>query len=218
MNTVKFPALIACAALAACANLTGNPDNNDALMAHITESEREQVNQSRAALDEASDNLARASQDVVLANAELDLAHSDLDLIKARVEQAEAAVVVAENGTEEELEQARSELLDAQARELPQKDLIDWHKCEVARCKKAETLAEREVDLAEGNVGLVKARAFAGSGQAGSSAVDVAGHEARVRNLEEKVALAAVELDAAARECEVARSNYERVSSVQRSQ
>ena len=209
MHIVRITALFACAALSACTNLSGEPQSNDSMMAYLSDSQRDAINESRAELDERNDNLAIARQDVVLAKAELNLARSELDMVKARIDRAEAAVAVAQTGTEAELEAANAKLLAAEAAALPQNELIHWHECEVTRCRKAEALARRERDLATAGVELVKARAFAESDRVGAGEVDVTRNEESVREFEKQVALAAVELEAATTECAVAESRYE---------
>lgn len=209
MHIVKLTALFSCLALSACTNLSGKPESNDSMMAYVSDSQRDMINESRAELYERNDNLAIARQDVVLAKAELNLARSELDMVKARIDRAEASVAVAQSGTDADLEAANARLLAAKAEVEPQNELISWRELEIARCQKAETLARRERDLATARVELVKARAFAESGRAGSSEVDVTANEERVREFEKQVALAVVELDAATTESAVAERRFE---------
>ncbi|MCC7170858.1 MAG: DUF4398 domain-containing protein [Planctomycetes bacterium] len=209
MNVLHRTALLASFLLGACSGLRQEPVTDDALMAHLTESQREQIDAARAEHDHRSDDLAQARQDVERAKAQQQLAKTDLSVAEARVDAAESAVAVAATGTTDEMTEAREALVVAEAKVVPHRDLIHWRECDVTRAEKAALLAEREEELALARVGLEKARAFSKSDRASAADVDVPKHEARVRECQRLSALARVELDAAARECNVAEKSYD---------
>ncbi len=209
MRFTHFTGLATCLALTACSALSPGPQNDDALMEHLDESQLSEINTARAELDERADALATARRDVLRAEAEHDLAKADLDLVQARADHAEAAVAVAKTGTEDELREANEALHVAHADVAPQRDLIHWRKCEIARTEKAAALAERELELAEARVELVKARAYSETNQAGAREVDVLGFEKLVSERQEQAAKAEVELEAARRDCTMAQRTYD---------
>jgi hypothetical protein len=218
MDFAKITSVACGLALAACSNLSTDPVAHDELMVHLSDPQRAEIDEARAAQAQRGDELAFAREVVVRAKAEKELAETDLELAKARVESAEARIEVARTGSAEELQEATDELHEARARLAPQEELIHWHAREIARCEKAALLAERELELAEAHVGLAKARAFVQVDQATAQEIDVAKHEARVNDCQRKAEHAAVELQAAERDCALALRNYDEAVVVARSE
>lgn len=209
MSITNYTGILACLSLAACSGLSNQSDNNDSLIEHVSETERAEINAARAEYDQASDAHAGTRQEVVRAKAACALAQADLELAEARVEHAEAVEAAAKTGTEDELRDATEELRVARADVQPQRDLIHWRECELSRCEKAAVLAECEQELAEARVGLVKARAFAQVDQAASRNIDVPAQEALVIDRQERASIAAVELEASRRSCDLAQRTFD---------
>ncbi|MCE9595770.1 MAG: hypothetical protein K8S98_16395 [Planctomycetes bacterium] len=214
MHFVHYAGLVACLALAGCSNLRHDNEDNDSLIAHLSDAQRKPIDAARTEQDHRSDELAVAHQDVVRAKAEHDLAKSDLDVADARVDKAKAVVAVAETGSTDDMTDAREGLRVAEAKLIPQRELIRLRECQVTRSEKAETLARREHELAVARVELEKSRAFAKIDRAQSRNVDVPQSEAVVREAEKQVALARVELDAASGDCDVVERSYDDKKSV----
>jgi hypothetical protein len=209
MTAIRLTAALTCLALAACTNTGRKTDAHDSLMANITAEQRRPIDDARAQHDRCTDALASARQEVVRAEAQADVAKQDLSLAEARVKKASAVVSVAETGSTSDLESARESLRTAEAAVAPQRELIHWRAAQVTRSECAATLAEREEALAAARVELAKARAFVDVDQAAARDIDVGANEACVSECQKQAALANVELEAAARDCDQAERAYE---------
>jgi hypothetical protein len=209
MKFIHAPILVACLAVTACTTSARHGGSNDSIIGTLSDAQRAEIDEARAAQDRRGDELAAARQDVVRAKAQCNVAKKDLDLLEAKVDKAEAVVAVAETGTADDLEKAREELRTAEAKLGAQRELIRWRECEVTRCEKAEIVADRVLALAAANVEFEKARAFSKTDRASGRSVDLAARDAEVRECQTRVSHAKVELEGAASECSAAEQAYD---------
>lgn len=209
MKIASLTALAACIALTSCLSTSRQPGDQDSMMASLSPAQRVLIDEARSEHDRRTDELALARRDVTRAQAERAQAKTDLAAAEQRVDQAEAKVAVAETGTTEDLETAREGVRVAKAKVVPQHDMIRWRDCNLTRCEKAETLAQRSQDLAAARVDLEKERAFAKSDRADARNTDVSKYETRVNDLRTRESVARVELEGAVRQCTLAEQNYD---------
>lgn len=209
MKLYQYAAL-SCLAIAACNTTTRDAGSHDSLMSNLSAAQRRPIDEARSEQDRRTDAMEASRQAIVRAKAERDLARKNLDVAEANVAQAEAALSVAQTGTPAELQAAGQDLSTAKADVLPKREVIRWHDTEIARCERASALAKREEALAAARVDLAKAHAFAGVDNTSARAVDVAHDEASVSEAQKQVAIASAELDAATRDCAMARGVYEK--------
>ena len=209
MKIASLTALAACIAMTACLSTSRQPGDHDAMMASLSPAQRVLIDEARSEHDRRTDELALARRDVTRAQAERAQAKTDLAAAEQRVDQAEAKVAVAETGTTEDLETAREGVRVAKAKVVPQHDMIRWRDCNLTRCEKAETLAQRSQDLAAARVDLEKARAFSKSDRADARHADVSRYETLVNERRTRESVARVELEGAVRQCTLAEQNYD---------
>lgn len=209
MTALRLTAALTCLALAACTTTGSSTDAHDSLIANMSAEQRRPIDDARAKHDRSSDALASARQEVVRAEAQADVAKQELTLAETRVKKAAAVVSVAETGSTSDLETARESLRTAEAAVEPQRELIRWRAAQVKRSECAATLAEREESLAAARVELAKARVFVEVDRAAARDIDVGANEARISECQKQAALANVELEAAARDCDQAERAYE---------
>ena len=209
MNLIRFTGMATCLVLSACSTFSEHVDTDDSLMGYLSTDQRKPIDNAQHEHDRRSYELATARQHVDLATKELVVSNKELALAEARVDKAEALVEVAETGTTEDLADSREEFRVIQASTVPQRELVRWHECEVARREQAETLAKRSMELSGARMDLEKARAFLEVDQASARHIDVGANEAHVREAEKRTSLAEVELEAATLECTVAKRRYD---------
>ncbi|MCY3001149.1 MAG: hypothetical protein NTV21_05030 [Planctomycetota bacterium] len=209
MKIASLTALAACIAMTSCLSTSRQPGDQDSMMASLSPAQRVLIDEARSEHDRRTDELALARRDVTRAQAERAQAKTDLVAAEQRVDQAEAKVAVAVTGTTEDLETAREGVRVAKAKVVPQHDMIRWRDCNLTRCEKAETLAQRSQDLAAARVDLEKERAFAKSDRADARNTDVSKYETLVNDLRTRESVARVELEGAVRQCTLAEQNYD---------
>jgi hypothetical protein len=188
--------------LSACSSTPWNdsePQPVDAgLLAHVPESERQEIQEARADRAQVREDLAIVEREAQEVASRLDLAADDLDVLEARLDEAEERVEHAEEfGTQEDLADARDRLYDSQAAVRLARTKISYYDDLRALAKRMVDLQEARLELATARVELSEAAAIARLDRPAAQEVEVHAYEERVRRLEDEVAANQVEVRAA---------------------
>ncbi|MEX1025801.1 MAG: hypothetical protein WD226_12080 [Planctomycetota bacterium] len=177
------------------------PRVDRALLAHISENDRQAVAAERNELADARDSVATAKSDFERAKMAHKLAQDELDLAKQRVEAKRASVrLVRQPGGRDDIEAAENELQQAIDREEALQTKVKLRRHQVQLAEAAVNYEEARVDLAEAQVELTMANAVATVERTDVDPLDVERFQERVRQARTEVEVAKVKMEAAAQD------------------
>lgn len=182
---------------------------DNSMLQHVAADERGELTDARQAADVARDAHAAAKVDTQNAIDRRKLADRDLEIAQAELKRAEAAMKIAENGTQEELVQAKQTVSDAKALVASVRSRTTLRDRQVDLTKALEDLSLRNNELAQAKVEATKAHAVKELDRPQAKSIDVGTFEHQVRECQEKVQLAEVRVDAARKEVKAARTSYD---------
>jgi len=199
-------------ALAACQTDNRYPSKVDpALLEYVNESGRNKIAEARRARDEAADAVAAAQRRAEQPRRELEVEQAARRVEEAKLQQAnteqrvdQQAAAVEGNGSDgasvrdASVEKARAGLQLAD-------DRIAWRREGIATADREVDLAKARLELARARVALVEAQALRDTDRPEADHIDVAPIERDLRARESDVEVAKVRLDAAQRECDLAK-------------
>jgi hypothetical protein len=182
---------------------------DDSMLVNVSKGDHGDINDAREAAGVARDAYAAAKVETVRATDRRHLADRDLEVAQAEVKRADEAVVLAQHGTQADLEHANKARADAGTVVAAARSRIDLRDRQVTWAKRYEDLKQQNNNLAQAKVEAVKAHAVAKLDRPEAHRIDVAAFERQVRDEQEAVNVAQVKLDAAKKEVVAMRETYD---------
>lgn len=207
--------LLACSALlliASCQTTSAVPRPatiDPALLADLNADQRAAIDEARLAREAAADALAGAKRNCDLAKERIDITKADLDVSRAQVERAKETTDLGRKGTNEDLAAAKGNVDKAKDELAAKQQLLDVRKYQVELAKAEVEVHEQRLQLADATLELTKARAVAGIDRPSAKSIDIASHEAVVRQQQTDLEVAEVKARAAEKEVQVVAADYE---------
>jgi hypothetical protein len=187
---------------ASCASApweSGGPDPVDSgLLTYVPESQRAPIEEARAHRGEAQEDLAIARRDLQQAGSRVDLSERDSDALEERLDEAQAQVEHAhEYGTQAEYQTAQDRVESAQRAVSLAHAKTRYYEDIQEYAERVVDMEEQTLELAQARVQLSEAEAISALDRPAAQGVDVAAYREHVRELEDEVAMARIEVRAA---------------------
>ncbi len=183
---------------------------DNSMLQHVSPGDRADITEARKAADAARDAYSAAKAESIQTTDRRKVCSQELEIARAEQKRAEAVQTAAQNGSEEELNDAKQGVAEAKTLVTSVQSRIELRDVQVEHAAGIEELKLKENELAQARVELAAARAVKRLNRPESKSVDVAAYERQVRKQQEEVKLAEVRADALHGEVKAARMAYDK--------